>query len=117
MRMWMVDPTLLCHKHLLGEHGELHKFLKSWEKQYSIDGRIEGNAIEPMSYKKRHDQLAEELLARGYNHQSPLEQPDFMYLPLEQLKFKVDVDLNFKLLIDRCPDCKARYHNKKYKRG
>jgi hypothetical protein len=26
MRMWLVDPALLCDKHLLGEHGELHKF-------------------------------------------------------------------------------------------
>ena len=36
MRMWMIDPTLLCRKHLLGEHGELHKFIPSFRKQYSV---------------------------------------------------------------------------------
>ena len=25
MRMWMLNPELLCKKHLLGAHGELHK--------------------------------------------------------------------------------------------
>lgn len=24
MRMWMVDPKIMCRKHLLGEHLELH---------------------------------------------------------------------------------------------
>lgn len=24
MRMWMVDPTIMCRQHLLGEHYELH---------------------------------------------------------------------------------------------
>lgn len=76
MRMWMVDPTLMCKKHLLGEHGELHKFMHNWEKRHRIDGRLAGNAMEPLSYKARHDVLADEMLARNYNHKSPLEQPD-----------------------------------------
>jgi hypothetical protein len=25
--MWMVDPRLVCSKHLLGEHVELHMFV------------------------------------------------------------------------------------------
>jgi len=32
MRMWMVDPRLLCNQHLIGEHGEIHKFLPSFRK-------------------------------------------------------------------------------------
>ena len=27
MRQWMVDPRLLCRKHLLGEHVENHMFI------------------------------------------------------------------------------------------
>lgn len=106
MRMWMINPELLCKKHLIGEHGELHKFLHNWKKKHKIDGRISGNAIEPLSYKKRHDDLAKEMLHRGYNHNSPLQQPDFSYLPEDQLNYKVDVNLNKDILYKRCETCR-----------
>lgn len=32
MRMWMIDPKLLCRKHLLGEHNEIHKHLPSFRR-------------------------------------------------------------------------------------
>lgn len=110
MRMWMVQPQHMCRKHLLGEHGELHKFLHNWVKKHSIGGRIAGNAIEPSSYKARHDRLAAEMKIRGFNHQSPLEQPDFSYLPQEQQAFRVDIDQSYSLLIERCPDCRRLYN-------
>lgn len=105
MRMWMVPPTAMCNKHLLGEHGELHKFLHNWRKKHRVDGRIAGNAMEPMSYKKRHDELASEMAARGMNHASPIDQPDFSYLPAEQRDYRVDVAANKLLLVDRCSAC------------
>ena len=40
MRMWMIDPKLLCRKHLLGEHGEIHKHLPSLRKGHRVDGRF-----------------------------------------------------------------------------
>lgn len=101
----MVPPEELCNKHLLGEHGELHKFLHNWVKRHRVDRRIAGNAMEPSSYKARHDVLAAEMLARGMNHQSPLEQPDFSYLPIAQQSFLVDVEANRRLLIERCEKC------------
>ena len=27
MRMWMVDPQIMCRQHLLGEHTEMHMFV------------------------------------------------------------------------------------------
>ena len=42
MRMWMVNPKMLCDQHLLGEHFELHKHLWCWVKKYKVDGRIAG---------------------------------------------------------------------------
>jgi len=104
----MIDPRIMCDKHLLGEHGELHKFLKSWEKQVSIQGRIQNNSIEPISYKSRHDLLAREMVLRGMNHQSPIEQPDFSYLPPDHLNYKVDTRESRKLLVTRCQRCRAR---------
>jgi hypothetical protein len=106
--MWMVNPNSLCKKHLLGEHGELHKFLHNWLKQHSISGRVAINSIEPLAYKARHDSLAEEMLRRGYNHKSPIEQPDFSYLPEHERLATVDKSLALKLLIERCPDCAAQ---------
>ena len=107
MRMWMVDPKIMCRKHLLGEHGELHKFQHNWVKRHRIDGRIEGNAMEPESYKSRHDQLAAEMLHRKMNHGSPIEQPDFSYLPDHHRSYRVDVDGSLDLLANRCPECRS----------
>lgn len=106
MRMWMVPPGELCRKHLLGEHGELHKFLHNWQKKHKVDGRLAINAMEPSSYKARHDALAAEMIKRGYHHGSSLEQPDFSYLPDEQQQFRVDVEQNRKLLLERCESCR-----------
>jgi len=104
----MVDPRFMCRQHLLGEHSELHKFLPGWKKRRSLTGYIKSNAVEPGSYIQRHEILVQEMISRGYNHASPLEQPDFSYLSSEEQNAKVDVLLNLYLLINRCPACKAR---------
>lgn len=106
MRMWMIDPTLLCRKHLLGEHGEIHKHKHNFEKHHSIAGRIYPIVlIEPDNMQTRHNELAQEMLNRGYNHQSPYEQPDLSYLPDEQRYAKADLVYNMNDLYERCPDC------------
>lgn len=110
MRMWMVDPSILCIKHLLGEHGELHKFKHTFVKKYSIKGRMEPIVqIDPKNMKVRHDELVLEFERRGYNHKSPYEMPDISYLPSKYQNVIVDIDYNIKDLIERCPDCKERY--------
>jgi hypothetical protein len=108
MRMWMIDPRVLCRRHLLGEHGELHKFLPSWRKKVGIRGRVLGNAVEPGSYKFRHDELADEMIRRGYRHESPCQQPDFSYLSEEERFMLVDKGTSLKELLRRCPDCRSR---------
>lgn len=107
MRMWMLDPKILCQKHLLGEHGEVHKHKHNFEKHHSISGRISPIVlIEPNNMQQRHDELAQEMLRRGYNHNSPYQQPDLSYLPDEQRYAKVDSAYNIKDLMGRCPECK-----------
>lgn len=107
MRMWMIDPKLLCRKHLLGEHGELHKFIPSFHKQYSVDNRVSPVVqIELSSYEERHEEIAEEMLRRGMNHKSPLPPlPDFSYLPREHFEAKVDKNISIRDLRERCDDC------------
>ena len=106
MRMWMVEPKLLCRKHLLGEHSELHKFVPSFKKKMSVAGRI--GHIELSRYRERHDELAVEMVYRGYIHKSPIEVPDFSYLPSPHYKAIVDKQRSLKELCKRCRDCRQR---------
>lgn len=112
MRMWMVDPRILCHQHLSGEHGEIHKHRHNFVKHHSIAGRIAGNACEPESMKARHDELEAELQRRAREAgrkppSSPFEQPDVSYLPVEHRGFKVNVEASLAMLKGRCPDCRV----------
>ena len=106
MRMWMINPKLLCRKHLLGEHGELHKHRSLFVKGHSIAGRL--GQIEPRAMERRHNQLAREMVRRGFKHQSPFVQPDLSYLPATDRNGKVSKTESLFLLVDRCQDCKAR---------
>ena len=104
MRMWMVNPDLMCRKHLLGEHGEIHKHRHNFEKGHSIEGRR--GQIDPLKMKRRHDVLAEELVKRGFTHASPYEQPDLSGYDLTG--HGVDIAESFADLCARCEDCNAR---------
>jgi hypothetical protein len=108
MRMWMIDPSLLCRKHLLGAHSEIHKHKHVFEKKYSIDGRISPVVqIEPNSMQEEHDRLAQEMVARGYSHKSPFVQPDLSYLR-EKASVRVDREHSIVDLSSRCSECKKR---------
>lgn len=108
MRMWMIDPKLLCRKHLLGEHGEIHKHRHNFVKKHSVTNRVLQGQIEPKSMKTRHDELAVEILRRGYNHQSPYEMPDISYLPEYQQTFTVNKKDSILDLYSRCTDCSTK---------
>jgi len=104
MRMWMVDPKLMCRKHLLGEHNEIHKHRHNFVKGHSISGRISPVVqIEPKSMLLRHDALVDEMKCRGYNHQSPYEMPDLSKYDI--MDIKVDISESLKELKKRCDEC------------
>jgi len=105
MRMWMIDPKLLCRKHLLGEHSEIHKHRHIFVKGQKIHGRR--GQIEPLQMKNRHDELVTEMVSRGYNHLSPFTQPDLSkYNNIHE--FVVDREESINDLLQRCPDCAER---------
>ena len=113
MRMWMLPPIILCQQHLLGEHGEHHKHRHIFVKKYRITNHMKpaqpAANIFPALMKKRHDELAEELLRRGRNHKSPFVQPDVSYLPVEYLTAVPNLEYNIFDLCDRCFECYTRY--------
>jgi hypothetical protein len=108
MRMWMIEPKLLCRKHLIGEHFELHKHRYIFVKKYSIYKRIFPIVqIEPSSMKIRHEQLVKEFKRRNYNHNSPYKMPNISHLPIEQQLAKVNIQISMKELSSRCKQCKV----------
>lgn len=114
MRMWMVDPKFMCVKHLLGEHLEIHMFLGTLKRKKSIKGYIEKNCCEPRSFKQRHDDLVEEMIARDYKgHKTPIKDIDcagVCDLPIEQQYWKIDKYNSLSDLVCRCPRCNSIYN-------
>jgi hypothetical protein len=113
MRMWMVDPTTMCRKHLLGEHVETHMILGSLRAGIRLDGYVRNNLLELKSLKKRHDELAVEMVRRGYNHQSPVEwkekEIDSVVQTDEVKNSKVDRSLALEDLHARCSECRKKH--------
>jgi hypothetical protein len=76
MRIWDIDVRLLCDRHLLGEHRELHTI---WTVHTE---RKRGYARHPETLRwhgrlaalyARHDAQVAELARRGFKHASPLD--------------------------------------------
>jgi predicted RNase H-like nuclease (RuvC/YqgF family) len=100
MRIWKVNPKKICRRHLLGEHVECHMFAGAIKKNKNITGHIKKGQIEIHNLKARHEELAKELKARGYNHKSQL--PSFK----ANKAGKINIKANYKELARRCKDCR-----------
>lgn len=105
MRMWNLDPRWMCRKHLLGEHVEMHMFVGTIQKGISLAGYIEKGLVIPRLIQYRHDELVKEMQQRGYNHRSPLDQPDVEIY--DQYDPKIDIKSSMLDLFDRCEECFA----------
>lgn len=111
MRHWMVNPALLCRKHLIAENVEAHMFISSIKKGISMAGYLKNNLLEPLSLVSRHDEIAIEMVKRGYNHNSPVIDfivTDYITDP-KVLNHKVQVIPAFRDLITRCTECRKRF--------
>jgi len=110
MRMWMVDPKIMCRKHLLGEHVEHHMFIGTLRKRKKVDGYIRNNCLQPRALFERHNVLVCEMQRRGYNHKTPIAEEDceICYLPQEQQYWEINCTQSMKDLLERCPECRTR---------
>ena len=104
MRQWLVNPEMLCRKHLLGEHVEHHMFVGSIKKGFSVEGYLRDGFFEPRTLQKRHNEIAREMVKRGYNHQSPLADIDTSHLR----DGKINITRNIADLRNRCKGCAIR---------
>lgn len=75
MRIWDIEPSELCRKHLLGEHRDLHAIWsiivndKQGYRNHPETKRWEGHLG---ALRVRHNELVVEMLLRRYKHNSPL---------------------------------------------
>lgn len=103
--MWLTDPKQMCRRHLMGEHVELHMLAGTLRRKKSIQGYINKHLVEPTEIVNRHQQLAEEITRRGYNHKSPLTHDE---VPLGRWQQYIDVIDNGdseRELRRRCKNC------------
>ena len=42
----MVDPKIMCRQHLLGEHAEIHLFIKTISRGNSVKGYLQKGFLE-----------------------------------------------------------------------
>lgn len=78
MRIWDIEPSYLCRKHLLGEHRELHGLWNILTKHGGKGGYAQHPETKRWVGKtkalfKRHEYVVKEMQNRGYKHQSPLD--------------------------------------------
>ena len=104
MRMWMVEPRIMCRSHLLGEHAEIHMFVWNIDRKHSVKGYLTKGFLETHNLYCRHEELAQELTKRGYQHNSPLD------AKWKRVKHAGSIDRKRSLeeLVNRCAKCRAR---------
>lgn len=110
MRMWSVAPDVLCMKHLLGEHVEMHMFAGSIRKGISMNGYIEAGLLDVREVANRHDALAVEIANRGMRHRTPLAPLSAAMLRrFAKNPGKIPEVESRKELLKRCVECRRRY--------
>ncbi|MCA9369909.1 MAG: pyrimidine dimer DNA glycosylase [Pseudomonadales bacterium] len=111
MRVWDVPPSILCRKHLLGEHRELHGLWNILTKHGGVGGYANHPETKRWVGKEkalflRHEQLVEEMGRRGYNHHSPLD--EVLAIGSEKQDEYVDsVDAQYRLLRKKRCECRV----------
>jgi len=107
MRLWLVDPSIMCRQHLLGEHVECHMFVGTINKGIKVEGYLKDNLLQINKLKSRHEELVHEMKKRGYNHKSPLPVLEIGYNDTTE----IDQKRSLEELLRRCPRCRKRYED------
>lgn len=83
----------------------MHMFLGCIKKGISLKGYYDKKLVRTNLIKKRHDELAVEMIFRDMKHNSPISETDF----LRDFKYgEIDIEANINELMNRCSKCKER---------
>jgi hypothetical protein len=89
-------------------------FIGHLKKKRSVEGYLRNNCLEPRSIFQRHEDLAKEMISRGYNHKSPMKEEDcsvILDLPIECQYWEINRVKNELDLLKRCLGCYARFYD------
>lgn len=76
MRVWDVEPSKLCNRHLLGQHNEIHGLWtvitqdRTGYRNHPETRRWSGARC---ALWRAHEETAAEMARRGFNHRSPID--------------------------------------------
>lgn len=110
MRIWDLDPSLLCRNHLLGEHRELHglwNILTHGKRGYSQHPETKRWVGRVWALSQRHAALDVEIKRRGYRHNSPLFYPGGVDEGVRQDRFVHTVEEQIELLRSKGCACQV----------
>jgi hypothetical protein len=105
MRMWRVNPKIMCRQHLLGEHAEIHMFIGTLNRKKSVKGYLSKGLLEIHNLYSRHAKLVQEMKQRNYKHHSEIKNK----WKFAEKNGYIERKKNLKELINRCSKCKKRY--------
>lgn len=112
MRIWDLDPSILCRKHLLSEHRELHGLwniltVHKFKGGYSKHPETLRWVGKEKALFLRHESLVVEFKKRGYKHQTPLKSLGNQSGQEIQDKFILSIEEQILLLRSKSCDCNA----------
>lgn len=112
MRVWDIKPNMLCDKHLIAQHHEIHCI------HSIITGNKTGFANHPevkrwrghiIALCKAHEYTAAEMLRRGFNHSSEVESYPIHLVKHPESWQSVTDQLN--IIKSKGCKCPERWHN------
>ncbi len=81
----------------------MHMFLSALSLGKKLDGYIRSGFVEIHNIRRRHDELAQEMVRRGYRHNSPMEDSPFL-----AMSGSVNSKRSYEELRFRCAECERR---------
>jgi hypothetical protein len=109
MRIWDIPPEKLCRRHLLGEHAELHgiwTIITEDRKGYANHPEVLRWRGKLKALYNKHQRIVDELLERGYRHNSPLD-PELATGAEEQDTFVDSPEKQVRILRSKGCDCRV----------
>ena len=110
IRMWAVHPNVMCKRHLMEEHNNLHKFVSMIKRDSDLTRYKEKRFIDPKALPHRHGLIIKEFQKRGIKHSSPLSSKDINTVQMDwnEVRHKLDSYRDVNELYDKCFQCKRR---------
>ena len=110
MRIWDLPVNILCDKHLLGEHRELHaiwNIITKDKKGYSKHPETKRWVGKLKALNNRHAAEVAEMKKRGFSHNSPLN-PILNKGSSIQDIFIDSIEKQYEILKNKKCDCKIK---------